>query len=614
MKPAHEIIATRYKVISELGAGSIGVVYKCRDLVMDNLVALKLLLNIDSMDGARRFHLEAKVTAKLDHPNIVKILDFGEEEGQLYIVLELVEGTSLESINENEKIEFEIAISIFIQTARALAYANKHNVLHRDLKPSNIIITRDNQVKIVDFGLAKVNTENQSITKTGMAIGTPAYMSPEAALGDKLDIRSDIFSMGCIMYETLTGQLPFNADSSMTQMLVRTNQEAPALNSDENPIFPEEIAYIVDRCLLSKPDKRFQSFDEIERLLVNFQALYDAEPEPVTTPGESEKSDAELPTIREAKSSLSKLFMVGTILVICMITYPLISKVTKPQKRQTKAFKKEADVFSALQAEDLEIEVKTKVLEGKLWHSLWGMSYTKDLDRLKSFDKIEHLILLEGNLVGVESSRICDFNLKSLDFKLSLISDQTLQNVGKVSSLELLRLDKVHGIKPSGFKYLTRLRNLEELSIRNTDISDDIIPYIAKFKSLRILHLSDCKNLTGKNIDLLANLPVLEKLYLDGSNLSSPYLQNLEKLGNLDFLYMRRSGITNGKLKEIEDLKVKFLDIKGNPFTPEVWQCFSKMKNLRHLYLSFKKSKVTNSQKDKLKNSLPNCTIHFSSK
>ncbi|MFQ6093669.1 MAG: serine/threonine protein kinase, partial [bacterium] len=211
---------SHYKIIEELGAGGMGTVYKAQDTKLDRFVALKFLSPHLSQDeeGKQRFIHEAKAASALDHPNICTIYEIdetkpgpGEPGGQMFIAMACYEGESLKEKIEGGPLPLDQALDIAIQTAQGLVKAHERGIIHRDIKPANILITKDDSVKIVDFGLAKLSGRTM-ITKTGTTMGTIAYMSPEQARGAGVDQRTDIWSFGVMLYEMVTGQLPFKGD------------------------------------------------------------------------------------------------------------------------------------------------------------------------------------------------------------------------------------------------------------------------------------------------------------------------------------------------------------------------------------------------------------------
>ncbi len=250
----------RYEVISELGRGGMGVVYKARDTVLDRIVALKVLPPMfrQNATALRNFFREAKSAAALTHPNIVTVYDTGEEAGSPYIAMEYVEGQDLKQIvSESGALPLGPVILILGQMCQALGYAHEQSIVHRDIKPSNVLWTKQKQAKITDFGLARaLNQSANTLTTTG---GTPYYMSPEQTLGNPLDHRTDIYSLGIMMFELAAGQLPFT-EGDIGYHHVHT--PAPELRS-VNAKIPPALSGIVARMLSKKPDERYADANAI---------------------------------------------------------------------------------------------------------------------------------------------------------------------------------------------------------------------------------------------------------------------------------------------------------------------------------------------------------------
>ena len=281
----------QFEVISQLGHGGMGVVYKARNKFTDRLVAIKMLPpSIGSDESYMRFQREAKATSAFSHPNAVALYDFGFCTDQSpYFVMEYVDGESLEDIlHYRQKLDEELVSSIFRQVCNVLNHAHAAGVVHRDLKPSNLIIVDQSTVKVLDFGIAKiVNVEDvptkaqaqkfsgyggqADLTKTGTLMGTPLYMSPEQCTGDKTDRRSDIYSIGAVMYHCLTGQPPHLGSTIFTTMQHRINDRVEPFSSSLkiSPAFEK----IVLKCLERDPEKRYQTaaailgdLDKLKRL------------------------------------------------------------------------------------------------------------------------------------------------------------------------------------------------------------------------------------------------------------------------------------------------------------------------------------------------------------
>jgi eukaryotic-like serine/threonine-protein kinase len=256
----------RYEILAELGQGAMGIVYKAKDPLIDRVVAIKtinLSLALDEKEEYEgRFYQEAKAAGRLNHPNIVTIYDVGKSGDVAYIAMEFLEGRELRDIlDEDQAIPVEQVLNITAQVAQGLAYAHEFNIVHRDVKPSNIMVVRDGHVKITDFGIARM--ESASVrTQTGMVLGSPKYMSPEQVMGKSIDQRSDIFSLGVMLYEMLTRQAPFTGEN-VNAIMYQTLNTVPPPPSTLNSAVPAMLNFIVAKALAKGLDDRYQDAREL---------------------------------------------------------------------------------------------------------------------------------------------------------------------------------------------------------------------------------------------------------------------------------------------------------------------------------------------------------------
>jgi eukaryotic-like serine/threonine-protein kinase len=406
-----------YEILEPLGSGGMGEVYRARDTRLDRDVAVKVLPESLSDDGSllTRFDREAKLLATLSHPNILTVFDVGTDHGVSYVVMELLEGASLQQRIASEPMAWQKALQIAISIAQGLSAAHSKGIIHRDLKPDNIFITTNSVVKILDFGLARVEsqagTEGVSRlvtvvqdTSPGTLVGTIPYMSPEQVRGQNLDHRSDIFSFGCVLYEMLSGARPFASASAVDTIAAILKDSPPDLLSSGR-LFPPAIDVVIQRCLQKNPQDRFQTMDEL------LDALLAIRPDAVGTSGPTSKkaidSIAILPFLDANPDPESEYLVDG-------ITDNIIHTVSQVQKlrvmaRSTVFRYKGQNVDAVALGRTLNVRA---VLTGRLMHRgkqlniqtelidvitgahLWGESYTTDLEDLHNLEQeIARLVL-----------------------------------------------------------------------------------------------------------------------------------------------------------------------------------------------------------------------------
>jgi serine/threonine-protein kinase len=280
--------AGRYEILGELGRGAMGVVYKATDPVIGRAVAVKTIKLSEEGTGLSRpellsrFQTEARAAGLLTHPNIVVVFDAGEEEGLYYITMELVEGKSVQALlDAGHAFPLPRVLRIMEQTCNALHFAHERNVVHRDIKPANIMLTGDDTVKVTDFGTAKI-LQFGTVQQTAHVMGTPSYMSPEQVKGRAVDGRSDIFSLGVMLYEMITGEKPFPGQS-ITTVIYKIVNEEPVPPRQLNPSIHPGISAAVMRALAKEPEDRYQSCREMLEDLRNYRAVAGTEGNPRST-------------------------------------------------------------------------------------------------------------------------------------------------------------------------------------------------------------------------------------------------------------------------------------------------------------------------------------------
>ena len=254
-----------YELVSRIGAGGMGVVYKGRQVSLDRVVAVKILNKalVDNDEFIKRFEREAKSIARISHPNIVAVYDFGQTGGLFYMVTEFIEGSNLARvIGEKMMLSLDEALPLITHCLAGLHHVSASGIIHRDIKPDNILLTTDKIAKIADFGLAKNVTDDKTdLTAVGLAMGTPAYMSPEQCMGRRLDVRSDVYALGITAYFALTGEKPFVGQSSF-EIMTKQREYMPPAPVQLNPRIPKEASALVMRMLAKNPQDRFRDAEE----------------------------------------------------------------------------------------------------------------------------------------------------------------------------------------------------------------------------------------------------------------------------------------------------------------------------------------------------------------
>jgi len=326
------IIAGHYEITELLGSGAYGVVYKARHTLMNKPVAMKLMPLSKRADerALRRFHREAKAASRLDHPNLVRVLEFGVYgKTTPYLVMDLVEGTPLSNIlAEKGRLSVQRATTLALQICAALIHAHKQKVIHRDIKPSNIIVSEGGHgievAKLVDFGIAKLVGPNDlrttTITSTGEIIGTPLYMSPEQCAEEEVDERTDIYSLGCVIYEMVSGRPTVPAENAIGAMIAHVNDlKADFDDLDISPYFKS----VIEKCLKRDRHQRFANVSQLYKALAR-----SSEEDLVTWLGKLDLTLEQNPTVAVLRNSTPKFLKMLVIFILGMIAGSVVTSST----------------------------------------------------------------------------------------------------------------------------------------------------------------------------------------------------------------------------------------------------------------------------------------------
>ena len=308
MSEQNPVLNGRYELLERIGSGGMSVVYKARDRALGRIVAIKMMHESFTSDSGflKRFLQEAHAAANLAHPNIVTVHDIGQDEYKHFIVMEYVEGQTLKEIirsYEGDPMAVNRALDLIIQVCNGIGYAHRANLVHCDVKPQNIIVTVDERVKVADFGIARAISGATQQQQVSQVWGTPQYFSPEQAAGEAPTPASDVYAIGIILFEMLTGRLPFAAESH-TAMALKHLHTPPPLVTEFNPGIPSQLAQIVNKLLAKEPAGRYRTAGQLGRILTTYRQRSQEETGPIYSPLSATTQQAPAIPVAEQKTEI----------------------------------------------------------------------------------------------------------------------------------------------------------------------------------------------------------------------------------------------------------------------------------------------------------------------
>lgn len=609
----------RYLISGVLGKGGMGLILQAFDKILAIDVAIKILQHDNSAIASMRLQREAIAAGRLNHVNIAKIFDFGlTASGDPYIVMEFVSGKTLaDLIQDSAAISYERAIKIFLQICRGLEYAHSNKVIHRDLKPSNIMLIQNEQesdlVKILDFGVAKIQTD-QNLTSTGAIVGSPLYLSPEQADGLDIDQRSDIYSLGCLMFEILAGQPPLKGNSAIETIRLHKKVAPPLLSELSSKEFPSELVKLVDECLSKNPNDRPQSarqlMDRLDRILhPNIEESEFSQNEKALVFNENQLEKL------TSKFSKSTALLVGFALTLptLMVLLYLYSNYLSKEKSLNKG-----NPIVKLKLSDTVVTNKALVdfqnphFERTTINGLATLitkKETTDTDFLDekrsnpSFLKID-----EGQITGIALAHFPKHSLTTIAIRNAAFDLKNLRYLSEFKNLKKIEL-KHKGINDSTLEEIVKLKNIEDLSLCDTAITDKGLSMLEQMPKLRNLALFNCPLLSreiGSIIFKIKNLNYLRLPCNQSSKSWSAISKSNIKALDLTNLELDRESLkqicSNEKLSELcisnvklqgQDFSIlanqkpwKTVSLKSQEiFSPQLLKCLLKI-NTKNLDLS----------------------------
>ncbi|MFA7341257.1 MAG: protein kinase [Candidatus Obscuribacterales bacterium] len=676
------IIDDKYCVLDFLGIGGMGIVYKVEQLSLKAVRALKMI-DTDKLsdDSWRRFKLEARAASTLEHANIIKVYDYGLfNKLTPYYVMEVVDGMTLgERININGPINAEQFFSVYIPVAQALAYIHNKGLLHRDIKPANIMLNEDasgkiSQVKILDFGLVKMFcdadcgalTKAGDLTKAGEIIGSPTFMSPEQTAGYKLDQRSDIYSLGCAMFDALTGEPPYVDYNPVEVLIMHQSKAIPSLaEKAQGREFDERIELLVRVMLAKKPGDRHQKMEEVVQDLIAIQSgrkpifaceywqdtnnvktvkkqLVDNDADvDVDVDEDADDSIDSIDTgrITKCKSSNQSLIKYATTIAIAIIAITALV-ATSAYLWQIRDSNREAstETKSSELGQNRSIEPSHKyaasppysheaTIAGKRvivfdFPKDYSIGEISSLDGHNKFNAQGTVTMPQGEPFRFTASKDCMRNPQLLEqFKTNEIrvlelnarpgaKDEHIAAIKHLTKLAKLTICDC-ALSPAGIANLDNLTELRDLTINSSNIDDKAFSQLKILCQLEILEAREIPEL-NKTIKALSNSQRLQRLVLCNGSLDDQSLKSIGRLKQLTYLNLALNpAITSGGISALSTCsELKYLNLIQNPATTQVIPTLSALKKLSCLKLTALDWKAEDD--NTLKGNLPkNCELQL---
>jgi serine/threonine-protein kinase len=667
LRPGDRLLG-RYEFIECLGEGGMGVVYHARHDVFDRSVAIKILKSNEfAMEHLRRFELEARAISRLHHPNIIGVHEYGTSEfGYPYMVIDYVEGLTLSKLMEEEGfLSPTTAVEIVLQICSAVEHAHENSVVHRDLKPSNVMLKRKSNgefdVKVLDFGIAKViDTQpglDHELTRTGAIFGSPLCMSPEQAQGKKVDHRTDIYSIGCILYEILTGAPPLIGQTVIETMVKQINEKPSSLHEASlGREFPPILEAVVFRALEKDPDKRFQT---VKELAENLEDCLGQLPSFVDTPKPRRSfsfanllrglKQPEAMVLSLVAASCLLLVIAGYFFVVDPNNangvgsrsktldndFASIKAAIQPHDRKftaAKIFQSPKDDQEDQQSFPEEIAgITPEVVIKSMLNFARGHDGEVALDRLAFTDKTLKLLAtsagvrsltLKHCLVGNRFfDYITDLPIQTLSLEYVDITDEGMAKIHNLPFLMALELKKVGQqdhprLSSAGLSSLNKLPHLRTLSINTEKLQDDDLKVLPNIRKLKSLNLSNNPKLSEKSTRSIEQLDDLLDLTM---NLDLVPLSAIVEMKN--FPHLRTLSLSESNCFTKEDLEkacvlgknLEVLDLHKTLITNAELDSLRNMKKLRELNVQ-DCPRLDKKSIEHLAAALPDCLINSDQK
>lgn len=587
-----------------------GVVYEAEDDLLKKTVAIKTLRKgILTAEHIIRFQREANALAALNHPNLVPIYIFGiTDDNEPYLVMQYEPGKPLSEVIESRgRLPAYKSLSIFVQLCDAIQHAHEHGVLHRDLKPDNVILRNPEsehpQVVIIDFGIAMMETNAiDDLTKTGSMLGTPAYMSPEQVLGKTPDERSDIYALGCIMFETLTGTKPFSAASALEMLAYKTSNSAPFLNSTSPDLtFPTGLEVIVAKCLATSPAERYQTVADLKLDLIGFKSG-DYQFESDAVPPLNVNREGPAIKKRHKKNQLALVVYAIVTIAICMLAALALNRIQGSTGSNDLFDKPIDDTLIKTPPKGGSVRGNCLYL-GDIISEYSGCDDASAAIDLKKFgDKIIKVDMIDTKITGTCFRKFSSLPIVQLISSDSEISDEGLDAISKIQALQILELKNETSFTARGLLNLLAARKMYDFTALNCKIDREKTEAICALKQVLELSVEGNSDFKDEELKMVVKaMPQLRFLNVSATGVSIAGLRELDGLKKLDKLRARNLNLTGNEIEVLSKLSnLKSLDVKENDSLKSAdLDYISRMKSLKQLEVNSKS--VTKEAKTRLK-------------
>lgn len=606
-----EIVGGRYKIIAVIGEGGNGVVYRVRQIFLEKDMALKTIYSgHDSDNVIKRFQQEAKTTSSLEHPNLINVKDFGVlHDNRPFLVMDFADGNSLAQVfRKKGSLSQDELISVFSKVLEGLAYAHDNGIIHRDIKPSNIMFLDDgakiDSVKIIDFGIAKIATseggEIQSLTRTGEIFGSPLYMSPEQCLGQKVDSRSDLYSLGCVMFEALTGAPPFVGETALLTLMKHTTEAPPSLREGSlGKEFSEELERIVAKMLKKTPDERYQDARAVAAELLSLQ-----NPDRDRHPAKETKPN-------RIQNRTKVWGLVSVLVLTSLISIPFILDKLQTPQNAPKIIPTQAPIQS-VDSPSKNNFLLTTVYKNADGQEIRRCHIPKNLGKITLYDPLDQKnrdlitsdfeipattkfeVQFENETIRNNPELLSGFDdqaILKLTLEHSVLDNTLLFRISQMKALTYLDL-KYSTLSDKDIKYINEIPTLLQLHLDGSKVTEKGVLQLRRLNNLTALTLESMekggKSLDGEIIlDGLKNNKVMYSLGLIGASIDGTNIEKILYMPTIASLDL--AGNAKIQEKDIEKLlplkNLRSLDLRNCEFSPKSFTTFKQFPKLRELQI-----------------------------